>query len=129
MKKSIFLAVLGLAVGVSASYGQGFVAFTSYGANNLNGATTTIFGSSNLASTGFTASLYYFIGTISDPVNNSSIASITSPVTGLALLPGVTSLYLSGDGAGYFLVQLRLFPAMCQVQLHLRLLPQARLTA
>ncbi len=102
MKKSIFVAVLGLAAGVASSYGQGNVVFTSYLANNGSGATTTIFGGSTLVPAGYTASLYYFIGTISDPVT-ADVTSITSPVTGLTLLPGFTRSYAAnGATAGYF---------------------------
>jgi hypothetical protein len=102
MKKSILLAVLGLAAGVVSSFGQGNVVFTSYLANNSAGATTTIFGSSTLVPAGYTASLFYFIGTISDPVVNSSAASIASVPTGLTA-SGFTKSYATGSAtAGYF---------------------------
>ncbi len=101
MKKSILLAVLGLTTGGVSSFSQGYVIFSSYLANNGAGATTTINGSS-LVGAGWTAGLYYFIGTISDPVNNNNAASSSSLPTGL-INSGVTANYLSGyNGQGYF---------------------------
>ncbi|MEJ0089552.1 MAG: PEP-CTERM sorting domain-containing protein [Limisphaerales bacterium] len=102
MKKSIFIAVLGLTAGIASSYGQGFVGFSSYLANGTAGATTTIFGGSTLVPAGYTAALYYFIGTVSDPVDNNSIASITSLPIGLTAL-GFTQSFATGSAtAGYF---------------------------
>ncbi|MEJ0089547.1 MAG: hypothetical protein WDM80_07360 [Limisphaerales bacterium] len=101
MKKSIFFAALGLAtVGIS-SFGQGFVAFSSYYANNGAGAITTLFGSGNPIPAGYTADLYYALGTVADPINYSSASSIISVPAGLTDL-GFTANYLSGPKAGYF---------------------------
>jgi PEP-CTERM motif len=101
MKKSIFIAVLGLAAGVASSYGQGFVAFNSYSANGL-GATTSFFNGGALLPAGYTAELFYAIGTVADPVDMNSAASITSAPTGLTLLAGSASGYASsGASAGF----------------------------
>jgi hypothetical protein len=98
MKKSIFIAVLGVAASVATSYGQnGFIAFNSYSANHALGAITTLADGTTPVTSVFTADLYYFLGTISDPVGGSP----TSPVTGLTEVPGVTVAYDS-NGDGYF---------------------------
>jgi PEP-CTERM motif len=109
MKKSIFIAVLGVvAVAATSSYGQGFVAFSSYVANAGVGATTSLFGGGGPLGIGYTATLYYALGTVSDPVNQSSVASITSSPTGLSLLPGVSEAYdnsgnaIGAVGLGFF---------------------------
>jgi hypothetical protein len=110
MKKSIFIGVLGMAaVSATSSFGQGAVFFSSYTANQNAGAPTTFFsGGSGLVGVPFTAELYYFLGTVSDPVNNALPTSITSDVTGLTLLNGVSAaLDNSGsatgaNGLGYF---------------------------
>ncbi|HTI99522.1 MAG TPA: hypothetical protein VL527_11620, partial [Dongiaceae bacterium] len=104
MKKSLVLAIVGLAAGVVASYGQGTVQFSSYISNGGVGATTTIFGTSTLVDSSFKAQLYYSFGTVADAVDNGSIASITSgPAGGLTLLNGVTATYATGAAtAGYF---------------------------
>jgi len=98
MKKSIFIAVLGIAACAVTSYGQGSVGFTSYSSNDGAGTATTIFGSANAIPDGYTADLYYFLGTVSDPVNAALATSITAAPTGLTDL-GVTGVTYSG---GYF---------------------------
>jgi hypothetical protein len=106
MKKSIFIAVLGLAAGVASSYGQGYVNFSSYLADSPNGATTSFFGSNTLLPVGYTAELFYALGTVTDPVDETSPASITSAPTGLTLLAGLTAAYASSGAStgvpGYF---------------------------
>lgn len=89
MKKPIFLAVFGLLVTKAASYGDGYVVFSSYVANNANGAITSIYGSDALVGVPFVAELYYAFGAVSDPVNENSIASITSaPSSAFTLYTG-----------------------------------------
>jgi hypothetical protein len=100
MKKSLLIAVLGLTASVASSFGQGFIAFSSYSANNNAGATTSLFGG-GLVPAGYTASLYYFIGTVADPVNNANANSISSLPTGLTAL-ATTSQFLDGAAQGYF---------------------------
>lgn len=101
MKKSLVLAIVGLAAGVVASYGQGTVQFSSYIANGGVGATTTIFGTSTLVDSSFKAQLYYSFGTVADAVDNGSAASISSaPGAGLTLLNGVTGTFATGAAVG-----------------------------
>jgi hypothetical protein len=110
MKKSIFMAVLGVtALAATSSYGQGFVAFSSYIANAGSGALTSTYGTSTPLGVGYTAYLYYALGTVSDPVNESSTASITSPISGaFTLLTGSGTAYdnsgnaIGTPGLGYF---------------------------
>jgi hypothetical protein len=110
MKKSIFIAVLGVAaVTATSSYGQGSIVFSSYVANGGVGAPTTYFsGGTGSVGEPFTAELYYFLGTVSDPVNTSLASSIYSDVTGLALLPTSAAAYdnsgaaTGAAGLGYF---------------------------
>ena len=105
MKKSVFLAVFGLAYGVASSFGQGYVAFDSYSANGGVGALTTIFENGQLVGSPWQAQLYYALGTVSDPVDSSSYVSIVSPVSSaLTLLQGVSAQYDNYPPAdlGYF---------------------------
>ena len=99
MKKSIFLAALGLAIGAANSHGQGYVLFSSYIANNGEGAITSYFFGPPV-SAGWTAGLYYALGTVSDPVWGWW-GDTWSPPTGL-IFSGVTATYESGSAAGYF---------------------------
>jgi hypothetical protein len=109
MKKSLFIAALGLgAVTATSSYAQGYVAFSSYVADGALGASTSFsFFKTGLVGAGYTADLYCALGTVSDPVNNSSFISIISPPTGLTDL-GVFAAYdnsgaaTGADGLGYF---------------------------
>jgi hypothetical protein len=109
MKKSIFIAVLGMAAGVASSYGQGFVAFSSYIANGGAGATTSFFTGGAPLPVGYTAELFYALGTVSDPVDQTSVSSITSAPSGLfTLLAGSQTAYdnsgnaVGSAGLGYF---------------------------
>jgi hypothetical protein len=111
MKKSIFLAVIGSAIGTGLCDGQGFVVFSSYAANNGAGATTSYFLGGPLIGIPFQAELYYAIGTVSDPVNESvwsSIISLPSPAFTLYTGQNATAAYdnsgvASGAaGLGYF---------------------------
>jgi PEP-CTERM motif len=105
VKKSVFLAALGLAYSVATSYGQGYVLFSSYSANGLVGASTTIVENGQLVGPAWHAELYYALGTVSDPVNFSSVASIISPVSSaLTLVQGVSAQYANYGPAdlGYF---------------------------
>jgi hypothetical protein len=95
MKKSIFIAVLGLATSVSLSHGTGYVYFSSYNANNGSGAITTYgYGAQNPVGVPFQADLYYALGTVSDPVNHSPDASFPTGLTD----SGVFAAY---DNSGY----------------------------
>lgn len=110
MKKRVFIAVLGLGASLVSSHGQGFVVFSSYTANGGVGALTSFaFFSTGPVGIGYTAYLYYALGTVSDPVNNSSFVSIMSPVSSaFTLLPGASAAYdnsgaaFGAAGLGYF---------------------------
>jgi hypothetical protein len=102
MKKSIFIAVLGLAAGIASSYGQGYVYMNSYSANQGSAFITTIFGGSTTPDGTYTAELYYALGTISDPVNENSIASITSPISGAFTAIPSSLVSYDANGDGYF---------------------------
>jgi len=102
MKRSIFLAAFGLAYGVASSFGQGYVAFNSYVANNVAGALTTILETGQSVPGTYTAELYYAFGMVSDPVNEFSIGSIWAPPSSaFTLVNGVTVAY-DDNGDGYF---------------------------
>jgi hypothetical protein len=113
MKKSVFLAAFGLAIGVVSSDAQGYVVFSSYAANGDIGALTSFAGNdghmtySGPIPEGFTADLYYALGTVSDPVNFSSPSTTSIDPTGLTD-SGVTATYdnsgaaIGAAGLGYF---------------------------
>jgi len=96
------------AVAATSSYGQGSTFFSSYTANQGVGATTSIFGGGGLVGIPWTAQLYYSLGTVSDPVNESDPTSITSPITGLTPLAGALAAYdnsgaaTGAPGMGFF---------------------------
>jgi hypothetical protein len=95
MKKSVIMAVLGVAASVASSYGQGLVTFTTYSANNGYGGVTISEGtslSSVVIPDGFTLDLFYSLTAVSDPVNNALGSSITA-------LPGagLTDLLMTGE--------------------------------
>jgi PEP-CTERM motif len=98
MKKSILIAILGVTASAATSFGQGYIAFTSYLANGGAGALTTFQGSSTPVPGTFSAELYYALGTVSDPVNGNP----GSPVSGLfTAVPGSITLY-DASNDGYF---------------------------
>jgi PEP-CTERM motif len=101
MKKSIFIAVLGLAAGVASSYGQGYIAMNSYSANSFAGFLTTLIGTSTPVDNTFSVELYYAMGTVSDPVDQNSATSVKTPVTGLTALPSSITPY-DANNDGYF---------------------------
>jgi hypothetical protein len=105
MKKSIILTAFGLMTIVASSSGSGYIYFSSYLANiNLPlGPTASQFIGGSLIGIPYQAELYYSFGTVSDPVNNTSLSSITSVPTKLTLLPGVSAAYdNSGSATGLF---------------------------
>jgi hypothetical protein len=92
MKKSIFIAVLGLAaVAATSSYGQGYIAFSSYVANQAVGVITTFPDGVTPVPGSFTAELYYAIGTVTNPANFTAIPSTITPY--------------DSNGDGYFSAQ------------------------
>jgi hypothetical protein len=101
MKKTIVMAVLGVAASVASSYGQGLINFTTYSANNGYGGVTISEGTSAASvqiPDGFHLDLYYSLVAVNDSVNNalgSSITAIPSGLTDVGLV-GETTL---GGGA------------------------------
>jgi len=89
MKKTIFIAVLGMAACAATSYGQGYISFNSYSADQSAGAITT-FGNGPLNGSPvpgtFTAELYYALGAVS---------------SGFTALPSTITAY-DASGDGYF---------------------------
>ncbi|MDD5141193.1 MAG: PEP-CTERM sorting domain-containing protein [Verrucomicrobiales bacterium] len=99
MKKSTFIAVLGMAACVASSYGQGTVNFSSYFGNQGAGFTTSLFGTTTSVPDGFHADLYFALGTgVTDSVNFNDALSVFSAPTGLTGA-GVVGAVFSG---GYF---------------------------
>jgi hypothetical protein len=80
MKKSVLIAILGVAACAATSYGQGYVVMNSYSANGLTGALTTMpDGVTPVAGT-FTAELFYALGTVSDPGNGGPISGLFTAI-------------------------------------------------
>jgi len=81
MKKSVIIAVLG-AVGLAvSSYGQGIIQFDTYAGSYNGGSISQVkyLGGAIVPDGSFTATLYYSLGTVSDPVDTTA-ASILSPI-------------------------------------------------
>lgn len=81
MKKTIVLAVLGLAAGVASSFGQGAIVFNTYAANNSYGLFTT-YGAGVTGQTAganvdssFTGALLYSLTPINDAASTAGTAS------------------------------------------------------
>jgi hypothetical protein len=89
MKKSVLIAVLGVAASVATSYGQGYIKFSSY-AQVTGYAPVTQFVGGALIGVPYTAMLYYAFGTVSDPVLGN-INSITGLPSGFTLYTGQNS--------------------------------------
>jgi len=107
MKKSLIAPILGLAVSVVSSHGQGSVFFDNYNSNAGAGAQITY----NAASTGlsgpiggFTAALYYELGTATaDPGNDNAVVNVAlSALTATGPNAGLTPAYPTSIGNGYF---------------------------
>jgi hypothetical protein len=92
MKKSILIAVLGVAACAATSYGQGYVVMNSYLANAGNGAITTL-GATPVNGT-WTAELYFALGTVVDPGGSSPGGAFTA-------IPSSLTPY-DANGDGYF---------------------------
>ena len=80
MKKSILIAVLGVAACAATSYGQGYVVMSSYLANGGLGAVTYMPDGTTPVSGNFTAELYFALGTVSDPGNGGPISGLFAPI-------------------------------------------------
>jgi len=93
MKKSILIAVLGVAACAATSYGQGYVVMNSYSANNGAGAITT---SGGVPVNGtWTAELYFALGTVTDS------AGLGLPSSAFTAIPSSLVNY-DANGDGYF---------------------------
>jgi len=116
MKKSIVLAILGIAAGATASYGQGTVGFFNYFGSTsptVNyGAVNVPAGKAGLALGGtFAAELYYFAGGVTTDVN--ALTPVASSLTYFSFNgPGLNTTadgdvynasHLNGNGAGWWL--------------------------
>ena len=99
MKKAIVLAALGVAA-VGSSYGQGYINFNSYAQTVTPYPVATVFGTATPLDSSFTAQLYYSLGTVLDPVDTGSAASIMSTVTGLSLFAGSDTPFAGGFFTG-----------------------------
>ncbi len=94
MKKSILIAVLGVAACAATSYGQGYVVMNSYLANGGLGATTTLSDGTPVSSS-WTAELYFALGTASDS------AGVGLPGAGFTAIPSSITSY-DANNDGYF---------------------------
>jgi len=107
MKKTIVMAVLGLAAGVATTFGQGEVTFDSY----VSSIATT-YGSDQGVNAGallgspFTASLVYSLSSVSDPASSVGNTTLNGSFSPAYQFPDATS---SGNGlitasysGGYF---------------------------
>jgi len=95
MKKSIFIAVLGMAACAATSYGQGYVVMNSYLANSGAGALSTTSLGVPLDST-WTAELYFALGTVTDP------AGPGLPSSAFTALPSSIVSFGGAVANGYF---------------------------
>lgn len=75
MKKSVVIALLGLAVGAVSSFGQGSIVFNSYLANSYNGIQTMFSGTlgSGPVGAGYSADLLWSTAPIVDVAGNGSL--------------------------------------------------------
>jgi hypothetical protein len=120
MKRTVFYSALGLAVSLCSAHATGYIYFSSYAADDGLGAITAPFGASfnnninqpiNQVGIGipYQAELYYYIGALSDPVDENSVVSVMSlPSAAMTHLSGVTIAYdntatdYGSWGLGYF---------------------------
>jgi len=105
MKKSLILAVLGLAVGVASSFGQGSIAFNTYLANGSSGFQVT-YGTPSNGTAGtavdgtFTGELLYSLTQITD-VKGTDVTSVT-PALNAGWTVGSTATSGVNNPLGYF---------------------------
>jgi len=109
MKKSIILAVLGVAATASPSFGQGTITFNSYIANNSVGI-LTLFGAGVAGQTagtglsaGWTAGLLYSLSPVSDPATTDSTSASLPLLANWTTAPNTAVFQTSsGNVPGYF---------------------------
>jgi len=104
MKKSVILAVLGLAAGAITSFGQGSIAFDAYFANSSSGATKITFQSGGgLVGAGYTADVLYSLTPITDAAGSGALTPgwLTSG-SGAPSVNNVSAPFETGGKAGWF---------------------------
>jgi hypothetical protein len=89
MKKSIILSVIGMAVGVMSSYGQGQITLDNY----LSSGPQIMF-SGNPLPAGYTAGLYY------GPANTDISGSVPADPSGTALPTDLNAQFVLATGSG-----------------------------
>lgn len=106
MKKSVAIAILGLAVGAVSSFGQGSIQFNSYFANNNEGILTMFSGAlgSGPVGAGYSADLLYSLSPIVDSAGNGSLTPgwSFSGAGAPSLVNVATPFGTSGATLGYF---------------------------
>ena len=106
MKKSVVIAILGLAVGAVSSFGQGSIQFNSYIANSLDGILTSFSGSlgSGPVGAGYSADLLYSTTPIADVAGNGSLSPgwSFSGAGAPSVFNVATPFGTSGASLGYF---------------------------
>jgi hypothetical protein len=106
MKKSIVMAMLGVAAGVTASYGQGTINFSNYYSSNplvKYAASNVPVGKANLSvGSEFSAELAFFNGTTA---NSSALSLVPASIVQFGYAPATYTAAdggLDGYGAGVF---------------------------
>jgi PEP-CTERM motif len=106
MKKSVVIALLGLAVGAVSSFGQGTIVFNSYIANGSVGIPTLFSGvlGSGPVGAGYSADLLYSLTPIADVAGNGLLTPgwIFSGAGAPSVQSVVTTFGTSGPTLGYF---------------------------
>jgi hypothetical protein len=95
MKKSLVLGILGLAVGVVSSYGQGAMFLDNYFSSTFNPVYLSAALGGGLVPGGFTASIYY-----DHTANQNITGSITADPSGTALPGSLNALLVAATGVG-----------------------------
>jgi len=104
MKKSVILAVLGLAAGAATSFGQGFLQFNSYNASSYGGTVVTFLNGGAKVSTGFTADVLYSLTPITEGAGNGALnPSWTFSGAGAPSVNAMNTAFGTGGNAGYFI--------------------------
>lgn len=110
MKKSVVLAVLGLAAGAMSSFGQGQIAFNSYYADGVGSGLTTIkfgAGTGGLQGTavgaGYSFDIYYSLTSFSDAAGSGALNGLLlASGSGSPSQNNLAGLMNTGATAGYF---------------------------
>ena len=100
MKKSVILAILGVAASVATSYGQGYIKFSSYAQPISNLVTIQSNGNPITLAQNTFAELYFALGTVSAAPGNGV------PPAGFTLIPtssnGTYPSQVGNPGPGFF---------------------------